>query len=154
MKIDVESLPKFVKNATNAELEASEDTIMLIYQKLATITKAVQTQKFIKPKQPPKVVSIVSRMATSTFAVKRMIKEHEDKIHLDAYLNTIEEIVSELEIHVVSNAINFFNIKLLKHYQKTINTFLVETKIMNSINYCINRLHDEVSDDGGDGKVS
>ena len=141
---DISNLPNFVKEATISDLEAVEEKIMSVYGKLAAITKAVQGQKYSRPKNPLKVVSIVSRTATSALAVKKYLADYEDKIKLDSYFSTLEEIVSDLEINVVANEPSFYNPRLLKHYQKVVNVVLIETKVKDIINYCMSKLHNEV----------
>jgi len=138
-------LPEFIKNASVRDLEDVEDIIMSVYSKFVTITKAVQESKYVKPKSPPKVVHIISRSATSAAAVRVYIKEFGDQITPKTYFETLQEIAADLEINVIANQVSFYNIKVLKHYQKVINTVLVDTKIKDVINYCLAKLHEQVA---------
>lgn len=145
MKNKISDLPKFVRDTPKETIVKNSKLIKEIFSLLTTIVDAVRTKERSIPEEPIPVISIIARLKKSSNAVKQIVDKLEDKMTLEIYLATIKDIAEEIHAAVVANHEAFYNKVLLKHYQDTTNTLLLNAYSMIVINYCLGILNETKS---------
>jgi hypothetical protein len=102
-------------------------------------------QQYVKPKKLTNILEICRDLIVKCDNLKQTIFKCENEEEcLSLYLTTVKEIIEEFERKIVANTCNFYNKKLLFHYQKSFNIFLIETKMKDIINYIVAKLYEGI----------